>query len=90
MSGFIIGKVQPLIVNLKNFEIEKDTLKNQLAQVRHISLTLNAWSSPAHLPYLDVTAHWIISDFKPYKILLSMEELSYPHGATMNGRLNQR
>ncbi|CAB5325836.1 unnamed protein product [Rhizophagus irregularis] len=66
----------------KTFEIGKVTLKNQLVQVKHISLTLDAWSSPAHLPYLGVTAHWITSDFEPNEVLLSMEELPYPHGAT--------
>jgi hypothetical protein len=65
----------------KTFEVGKDTLKNQLAQVEYISLTLDAWSSPAHLPYLGVTAHWITSDFEPYEVLLSMKELPYPHGA---------
>src|SRR5581483_5109128 len=65
----------------KTFEIEKDTLKNQFVQVEYISLTLDAWSLPAHLPYLGVTAHWITSDFEPYEVLLSMEELPYPHGA---------
>jgi len=64
----------------KTFYAGKDTLKNKLIQVEHISLTLDAWSSPAHLPYLGVTAHWLTSDFKPYEILLSMEELPYPHG----------
>ncbi|GBC01569.1 hypothetical protein RclHR1_42360001, partial [Rhizophagus clarus] len=66
----------------KIFEIGKNTLKNQLAQVRHISLILDAWSSLAHLPYLGVTAHWITSDFEPYEVLLSMKELPYLHGAT--------
>ncbi|CAB5369404.1 unnamed protein product [Rhizophagus irregularis] len=66
----------------KTFEVGKDTLKNQLTQVEYISLTLDAWSSPAHLPYLGVTAHWITSDFEPYEVLLSIEELPYPHGAT--------
>ncbi|CAB5349854.1 unnamed protein product [Rhizophagus irregularis] len=66
----------------KTFEIGKVTLKNQLVQVKHISLTLDAWSSPAYLPYLGVTAHWITSDFEPNEVLLSMEELPYPHGAT--------
>ncbi|CAB4415605.1 unnamed protein product [Rhizophagus irregularis] len=66
----------------KTFEIGKVTLKNQLVQVKHISLPLNAWNSPVHLPYLDVTAHWITSDFEPNEVLLSMEELPYPYGAT--------
>ncbi|CAB5366387.1 unnamed protein product [Rhizophagus irregularis] len=66
----------------KTFEIGKVTLKNQLVQVKHISLTLDAWSSPAHLPYLGVTAHWITSDFEPNEVLLSIKELPYPYGAT--------
>ncbi|CAB4410475.1 unnamed protein product [Rhizophagus irregularis] len=66
----------------KTFEIGKVTLKNQLVQVKHISLTLDAWSLPAHLPYLGVTAHWITSDFELNEVLLSMEELPYPHDAT--------
>src|SRR3989337_1642200 len=66
----------------KTYEAGKDTLKNQLIQVQHISLTLDAWSSPSHLPYLGVTAHWITSEFEPHEVLLSMAELPYPHGVT--------
>ena len=39
------------------YEAGKDMLKNQFMQIQHISLTLDSWSSPAHLPYLGVTAH---------------------------------
>ena len=56
-------------------------LKNQFMQIQHISLTLDSWSSPAHLPYLGVTAHWVTSKFEPQEVLLSMEELPYPHSA---------
>jgi hypothetical protein len=66
----------------KTYEVGKDELKNQLMQVQYISLTLDAWSSPAHIPYLGVTAHWTTSNFEPCEVLLSMEELPYPHGAT--------
>jgi hAT family C-terminal dimerisation region len=66
----------------KTYNTGKDSLKNQLTQAQYISLTLDAWSSPAHLPYLGVTAHWLTSNFEPCEILLSMEELPYPHGAT--------
>jgi len=66
----------------KTYEAGKDTLKNQFMQVQHISLTLDAWSSPAHLPYLGVTAHWLTSKFEPCEVLLSIAELPYPHGAT--------
>ena len=63
------------------YEAGKDTLKSQFMQIQHISLTLDAWSSPAHLPYLGVTAHWLSSKFEPQEVLLSMEELPYPHSA---------
>ena len=56
-------------------------LKTQFMQIQHISLTLDSWSSPAHLPYLGVTAHWVTSKFELQEILLSMEELPYPHSA---------
>jgi hypothetical protein len=64
------------------YEAGTDKLKNQLLQLENISLTLDAWSSSAHIPYLGVTAHWITPKFEPYELLLSMEELPYPHGAT--------
>lgn len=63
------------------YENGKDLLKIKFTQVQHISLTLDAWSSPAHLPYLGITAHWITSKFEPKEILLSMKELPYPHSA---------
>ena len=63
------------------YETGKDTLKSQFTQIQYISLTLDAWSSPAHLPYLGVTAHWLTPKFEPQEVLLSMEELPYPHTA---------
>lgn len=63
------------------YEAGKDALKDQLKEVQHISLTLDAWSSPAHLPYLGITAHWVTSKFEPHEVLLNMSELPYPHGA---------
>ncbi|CAG8723002.1 21194_t:CDS:2 [Rhizophagus irregularis] len=77
------SKQESLTQNIIGFVIGIEiTLKNQLVQVKYISLTLDAWSLPAHLSYLDVTAHWITSDFEPNEVLLSMKELPYPHGAT--------
>jgi hypothetical protein len=63
------------------YEEGKVALKIQLAQIQYISLTINAWSSSAHLPYLGVTAHWVTSKFEPHEVLLSMAELPYPHNA---------
>ena len=56
-------------------------LKIQFMQIQHISLTLDSWNSPAHLPQLGITAYWVTSKFEPQEILLSMEELPYPHSA---------
>jgi len=64
------------------YEAGTDTLKNQLSQLESVSLTLDSWSSSAHMPYLGVTVHWVTSKFEPHELLLSMEELPYPHGAT--------
>ena len=62
------------------YEIGKDSLKNQLIQLQDISITLDAWSSSAHIPYLGITVHWVTSEFEPQELLLCMEELPYPHG----------
>ena len=64
------------------YEAGTDKVKNQLLQLESISLTLDAWSSSAHISYLGITAHWITSKFEPYELLLSMKELPYPHSAT--------
>ena len=39
------------------YEAGVDKLKNQLLRLENISLTLDAWSLSAHIPYLGVTAH---------------------------------
>ena len=42
---------------LSAYEVGTDKVKNQLLQLESISLTLDAWSSLAHIPYLDITAY---------------------------------
>jgi len=86
VNGFDERYKVPCTKTLKNrilatYEVGKDVLKDQFTQIQYISLTLDAWSSPAHLSYLGVTAHWVSSKFEPQEILLSMEELPYPHSA---------
>ncbi|EXX53590.1 hypothetical protein RirG_242460 [Rhizophagus irregularis DAOM 197198w] len=86
INGFDERYKVPYIKTLKNriftaYEIGKNTLKSQFMHVQDISLILDAWSSPAHLPYLGITAHWLTSKFEPQEVLLSIEELPYPHGA---------
>ena len=86
INGFDGRYKVPCTKTLKNrifttYEMGKNTLKSQFIQIPHISLTLDAWSSPAHLPYLGITAHWLTPKFESQEVLLSMKELPYPHGA---------
>ncbi|CAB5183892.1 unnamed protein product [Rhizophagus irregularis] len=58
INGFDERYKVPYIKTLKNriftaYEIGKNTLKSQFMHVQDISLILDAWSSPAHLPYLE-------------------------------------
>jgi len=87
VNGFDLFYKVPCTKTLKErissaYEAGTENVKNQLLQLENISLTLDAWSSSAHIPYLGVTAHWVTSKFEPCELLLSMEELPYPHGAT--------
>ncbi|GES91748.1 zinc finger BED domain-containing protein 4-like [Rhizophagus clarus] len=86
VNGFDLFYKVPCTKTLKEqislaYEAGTEKVKNQLLQLENISLTLDTWSSSAHIPYLGVTAHWVTSKFEPYELLLSMEELPYPHGA---------
>ena len=86
VNGFDLYYKVPCTKTLKDrislaYESGIDKLKDQLLQLENISLTLDAWSSSAHIPYLGVTAYWLTSKFEPHELLLSMEELPYPHGA---------
>ncbi|CAB5215823.1 unnamed protein product [Rhizophagus irregularis] len=86
VNGFDLFYKVPCTKTLKErislaYEAGTEKVKNQLLQLENISLTLDAWSSSAHIPYLGVTVHWVTSKFEPYELLLSMEELPYPHGA---------
>jgi len=46
-------------------------------------MTLDLWSSAAHISYLGVTLHWATCDFIPCEILLAIKEISYPYTATV-------
>jgi hypothetical protein len=86
VNGFDLQYKIPCVKTLKNrisstYEEGVHTLKNQLLQLEDISLTLDLWSSAAHLPYLGVTMHWSTPKFELHELLLSMDELPYPHNA---------
>jgi hypothetical protein len=84
INGFDERYKVPCFKTLKDristvYETGKDSLKNQLSQIQHVSLTLDAWSSSAHLPYLGVTAHWLTSKFEPrdtFSMASTLNELS--------------
>ncbi|CAB4417832.1 unnamed protein product [Rhizophagus irregularis] len=87
----LMSVISPLLQTLKDristvYETGKILLKINFHKYKHVSLTLDAWSSSAHYPYLGVTAHWLTSKIEPREILLSMAELPYPHGAIGNTR----
>ncbi|GBB99156.1 hypothetical protein RclHR1_34300001 [Rhizophagus clarus] len=74
--AFVIGTVQPLSI------VEDPDFINIINGFDKYYKVPYTWSSPAHLPYLGATAHWVTSKFEPHEILLSMAELPYPHGST--------
>ncbi|CAG8631058.1 12343_t:CDS:2 [Ambispora gerdemannii] len=60
-----------------------DQVKEEINNsAEYVALTLDFWSSKAHLPYLEVTCHWLSLNFKYKEILLTIGELSYPHEAS--------
>ncbi len=86
INGFDLYYKIPCTKTLKDqilsaYEAGTDKVKKQLLQLESISLTLDTQNLLAHIPYLGVIIHQIISKFEPYELLLSIKELPYPHGA---------
>ncbi|CAG8714988.1 3000_t:CDS:2, partial [Cetraspora pellucida] len=50
------------------FDQIKELINNS---IKYVLLTLDLWSSKAHIPYLAVTCHWISQDFESKNILLT-------------------
>ncbi|GET04166.1 zinc finger BED domain-containing protein 1-like [Rhizophagus clarus] len=68
--GFIIEIVQPL-----NVIEDPDFIKMIKGFDKHYKVSCTKTIK-------SITAHWITSDFKLYKVLFSMKELLYSHNAT--------
>jgi zinc finger BED domain-containing protein 1 (E3 SUMO-protein ligase ZBED1) len=68
------------------FENGKEKLTNILREANSISLTLDYWTSLAQQPYLGITAHWVTKGFKLIEVLLSCENVPYPHTSEETSR----
>lgn len=62
------------------YEQEKKKLKKLLAKVSKISLTTDLWKSKTQqIEYMVVTGHWVDSDWKLQKRILSFVDIPPPH-----------
>jgi hypothetical protein len=65
---------------LRQFEIEKEKVKNQLAKSRtKIHLSLDIWTSPNNKPILGVVAHYITDSSVLEHTVLALKEIEGNH-----------
>ena len=57
----------------------KETITNEIASVDRIALMTNLWTSSNQTPFMVVSAHFISSDWKLQKQIISFKELPPPH-----------
>ncbi|CAG8650972.1 16927_t:CDS:2 [Dentiscutata heterogama] len=58
-------------------------IQQKISKINYVSMTLDLWSSAAHISYLEVILHWTTCDFIPCKIFLAIKEIPYPYTATV-------
>ncbi|KAL6845038.1 hypothetical protein ACP4OV_025211 [Aristida adscensionis] len=62
------------------YEDMKKDLRNELQNLdSRVCLTSDMWTSTQNLGYMAITAHFINSDFKLKKKIISFREVKYPH-----------
>ncbi|XP_071924939.1 zinc finger BED domain-containing protein RICESLEEPER 2-like [Coffea arabica] len=62
------------------YELEKNKLRNKLKNVERVSITTNLWKSKNQkIEYMVITGHWIDSDWKLQKRVLSFVHIPPPH-----------
>ncbi|CAG8715332.1 221_t:CDS:2, partial [Cetraspora pellucida] len=70
------------IVKQKLFEsvnYSENGLKNLINNtLEYFAFTTDLWTK-FHIPYIGITVHWLSSEFKMHKALLTIESFSYPH-----------
>lgn len=66
-------------------EAYKLGIKNLLTLIinscEFISLTTDLWTARSRTGYIGVTGHWLNEKFEPYNMLVSIENILYPHTA---------
>jgi hypothetical protein len=61
------------------FQSMKAKLIAKLANVEHVSLTTDLWTSSNQSPFMVVSAHFILPDWSLNKQIISFKELPAPH-----------
>ena len=62
------------------YELEKNKLRNKLKNVERVSITTDLWKSKNQkIEYMVITGHWIDSDWKLQKRVLSFVHIPPPH-----------
>ncbi|XP_027083792.2 zinc finger BED domain-containing protein RICESLEEPER 2-like [Coffea arabica] len=62
------------------YELEKNKLRNKLKNVERVSITTDFWKSKNQkIEYMVITGHWIDSDWKLQKRVLSLVHIPPPH-----------
>jgi galactitol-specific phosphotransferase system IIB component len=65
---------------LKKYKKMKQDIQNELDNLdANVCLTYDLWTSIQNLGYMVVTAHYITTDFKINKKIISFKEVKYPH-----------
>jgi Domain of unknown function (DUF4413) len=64
---------------IKIFESEKEKIKKNFRNIKMISLTTDCWTSNQTIGYMCLTAHYIDSNWKLQKRIISFTELAPPH-----------
>ncbi|CAF0782236.1 unnamed protein product [Brachionus calyciflorus] len=76
-SNYDLPNKYELIKRILNFEYENtlSRIQNELASAEFISISYDFWSSNQSLSYLDITAHFIDSDFNRKSHLISVKNI---------------
>ena len=62
-----------------HYKVGKDKLKRELEDVKHIALTSDCWTSKQNYPYIDLTAHYLNSNFQIRNLNLAVRHILGGH-----------
>jgi hypothetical protein len=62
-------------------KVGKDKLKRELEDVKHIALTSDCWTSKQNYPYIDLTAHYLNSNFQIRNLNLAVRHILGGHNS---------